>query len=74
MSILSLMSSLTEIEAAVDKLPDDQKQELLLFLASRLRGKPGQLPMPRHFTPEQMAAWIAEDEADLRRISARDPS
>ena len=31
------MSSLAEIEAAADALPDEQKQELLLFLAAQLR-------------------------------------
>ena len=31
------MSTLAEIEAAADALPAEQKQELLLFLTSRLR-------------------------------------
>jgi hypothetical protein len=37
------MSTLKEIEAAADALPTEQKQELFLFLAARLRGS-GQLP------------------------------
>ena len=32
------MSTLAEIEAAADSLPPEQKQELCLFLAARLRG------------------------------------
>ena len=32
------MSTLTEIEAAVDALPLEQKQALLRFLASRVNG------------------------------------
>ncbi len=31
------MSTLTEIETAADSLPVEQKEQLLLFLASRLR-------------------------------------
>jgi len=62
------MSTLSEIEAAVDLLPPDEKQELLLFLAASLRKDGGFLPEPRTFAREEMAAWIAEDEADMRRL------
>ena len=31
------MSTLAEIEQAADTLPPEQKQELILFLAARLR-------------------------------------
>lgn len=63
------MSTLAEIQAAAAVLPPEQKQELLLFLASRLRAEGGSLPEPRAFSREQMAAWIHEDEADMRRFS-----
>ena len=62
------MSTLSEIEAAVDALPADDKQELLLFLAARLRAEAGQLPAPRTFSREQLNSWIAEDEADMQRF------
>lgn len=62
----SIMSTLAEIEAAADALPPEQKQELILFLAARLRADGAKLPPPRKFTMEQMAAWIAEDEAEKR--------
>ena len=42
------MSTLTEIEAAADSLPPEEKQELLRFLAERLRAqrhKPLSLPL-----------------------------
>lgn len=63
------MSTLREIETAADVLPPEQKQELLLFLAMRLRAEGAPPPKPRKFSREQMAAWIEEDEADVRRFS-----
>lgn len=62
------MSTLPEIEAAADALPPAEKQELLLFLAARLRAQGGPLPTPRKFPRDQVNAWIAEDEAELRRF------
>ena len=62
------MSTLVEIEAAADALPPEQKQELLLFLAARLRSQRARMPEPRRFSREQMAEWIAEDEADMVRF------
>ena len=64
------MSKLDEIEAAADALPPEQKQELMLFLGARLRAQGARLPKPREFSREQLAAWIEEDEADLRRFAA----
>ncbi len=61
------MSTLAEIEAAADALPAEQKQELLLFLASRLRAE-GKLPEPRDFSRDQITNWIVEDEADMERF------
>jgi hypothetical protein len=62
------MSTLAEIEVAADQLLPEEKQELLLFLATRLRAERGSLPEPRKFTKEEMEAWIDEDEADMRRL------
>ena len=61
------MTTLAEIEAAADALPSEQKQELFLFLAARLRGA-GQLPLPRELTKDQIKAWIADDEEGMRRF------
>ena len=61
------MSTLVEIEAAADSLPSEQKQELFLFLAARLRGT-GQLPPVREFSREQIESWIADDESGMRRF------
>ena len=63
------MSTLEEIEAAADALPAEEKQELMLFLASRLRSSGAPMPDPRKFTREEMARWIAEDEADMPSAS-----
>jgi len=62
------MSTLAEIEAAVEALSPEQKQELILFLAARLWADGAKLPPPRKFSREQMGAWIAEDEADMERF------
>lgn len=62
------MSILDEIEAAAEKLPKNQQQELLLFLARRLR-EAGVLPEPRLFSEEQLQAWM-DEEGDMRRLRA----
>jgi hypothetical protein len=59
---------LEEIEAAAEALPPAEKLELMLFLATRLRAQGARMPPPRRFSREQMAGWIAEDEADMRRF------
>jgi hypothetical protein len=65
------MTTLAEIEKAADALPPEQKQELLLFLAARLRAGGAPLPEPRKFSREQIADWISEDEADQERLKQR---
>ena len=62
------MNTLSEIEAVVDTLPVADKQELLLFLAARLREQAGELPPPRKFSEEQLRAWVAHDEAEMQRF------
>ena len=63
------MSTLTEIEAAAENLPAQEKEELFLFLAARLRTtNPAELPPPRKFTREQMEAWIKDDEEGMKRF------
>jgi hypothetical protein len=57
-----------EIEQAADALPASQKQELMLFLAARLRAGGARLPEPRKFSREQIQEWMAEDEAELQRF------
>ena len=62
------MTTLAEIQTAADALSPEQKEELLLFLAVRLRSQRARLPEPRKFSQEQIAAWIAEDELDMQRF------
>ena len=57
------MSTLAEIETAAESLPGDQKEELLRYLAMRLR-KERTLPKPRVYSEEELVAMIAEDESD----------
>ena len=65
------MSTLAEIEAAADALPAEQKEELFLFLAARLRAGAGELPPPRDLSREQIERWIAEDEEGYQRFLSR---
>ena len=62
------MTTLAEIERAADELPPEQQGELLVHLAERLRSAGPRLPEPRTFTAEQIAAWIAQDEADAEGV------
>jgi hypothetical protein len=62
------MVTLAEIESAAAGLSPAEKQKLMLFLASRLRDEGAPLPEPRTFMPEEIAGWIYEDEADMRRL------
>jgi hypothetical protein len=64
----SSMGTLPEIEAAIEALPPADKQELLLFLAARLREQAGDLPAPRKFSACEVQTWIDEDDADLERF------
>jgi hypothetical protein len=64
------MSTLTEIEAAADQLLPEEKQELILFLATRLRTTGAEMPPLRSFSKEQIQQWIAEDEEGYRRFVA----
>ena len=61
------MSTLAEIETAADSLPNEEKEELLRFLAMRLR-KERTRPQPRIYSEEKLAAMIAEDEAGGERL------
>ena len=58
---LRAMSTLAEIETAADSLPSEQKEELLRFLAMRLR-KERTLPKPRIYFDEELASMLNEDQ------------
>ena len=47
------MSTLTEIEAAVDQLPPRQQQELYASLGARLEARPR-----KSLSPEQLEEWF----------------
>jgi hypothetical protein len=63
------MSTLQQIETDAERLPASQKEELLIFLAMKLRSD-RKAALPRKFSKEEIAGWIAEDEADMRRITS----
>ncbi len=64
------MSTLAEIESAATALPAREKAELLLFIAGQLRTEGAPLPEPRPFTPEELQAWMDEDEEEMRKFRA----
>lgn len=64
------MTTLAEIEAAADALPPEEKQELMLFLATRLRADGARMPEPRTFSRETISEWIARDEADMEAFKS----
>jgi hypothetical protein len=41
---------------------------LLLFLVTRLRASGQRLPDPRVFACEEVAAWVSQDEEDMKRF------
>lgn len=60
------MSTLGEIEAAVDALPLEQKQELLKFLVSRVNGDGG-TKTPSDLTPFAGSLRLSEDPLTWQR-------
>ena len=61
------MSTLVEIETAVDALTSEEKERLLRFLAMRLR-KERTMPQPRVYTEAELASMVAEDNVDGERF------
>ena len=57
------MKTLAEIERAVGSLSEGDKEELLRFLAMRLR-KDRAFPEPRVYSDAEIASMVVEDEAD----------
>ncbi len=64
---LRAMSTLAEIETAADSLSSEEKEELLRFLAMRLR-KDRAMTQPRIYSDEELATMLAEDGADGERF------
>ncbi len=60
------MSTLLEIEAAVRRLPPNEKQQLLMLVAQSLRMEGQALPEPRQFSAAEMQGWMDEDEQEAR--------
>jgi hypothetical protein len=59
---------LAEIETAADALPAAEKQQLMLFLATRLQAQGATLPETPFVPRERASDWMAEDEAAMRRF------
>ena len=65
------MSTLQEIESAANDLPPAEQQELLVFIADKLRSQGRPLPPPRRFSAAEMKSWMDEDERDFRELKGR---
>ena len=61
------MSTLAEIETAAHSLSSEEKEELLRFLAMRLR-KDRAMPKLRIYSDEELATMLAKDDADGERF------
>lgn len=74
------MKSLADIEAAAEALPPEQKEELLRFLAARLRQQPTASSLPLALSLSKREFPISKGRlpftsADVSRIEAEaDPS
>ena len=60
------MSTVAELEKAVETLSSEEKQRLMVFLAARLRADNSRTPPPRTFSREEIEAWVEEDEEEAR--------
>jgi hypothetical protein len=62
------MSTLAEIKTAADALPASEQQQLMLFLADRLKAQGASLPKAPALPRDMKTDWMAEDEAAMRRF------
>lgn len=62
------MTTLAEIQAAIDALPASETQHLLAYVAARLKAQGITLPDPHGIARDQRVDWMAEDEAAMRRF------
>lgn len=67
------MSTIAEIEAAVNQLTIDEQAELLSRMSERLRAQ-GKLPEPGDIPMEEIQEWLAEDArqgVEIRKMFGR---
>ena len=63
------MSTVQEIEQAVNALPEQDFGKVLITVLRRARSL-GSLPEPRRFSDEQIAEWTADDERGMDEFRA----
>ncbi len=68
------MSVMNDLKSAAIALPVQEREELLLVLASSLREELVLLPPPRDFSAEEIQGWIADDESGMREFLANAPN
>lgn len=62
------VTTLAEIQAAIDALPARETQDLLVYVAARLKAQGVVLPEAHAAIRDQRIDWMAEDEAAMRRF------
>jgi len=62
------MSTLSEIEDAAKRLSLEERQKLMVWLASNLRATTQDLPEPRRLPASTIQSWIEEDVRDLAQL------
>ncbi len=65
---MNVMTTLAELEKAVESLSPEEKQRLMVFLAARLRAESPRIAPPRTFSRDEIEAWVKEDEEEARAL------
>jgi hypothetical protein len=68
------MNTLADIASASEVLSAQEKQQLMLFLADRLREEGTSLPALAGNSSGILTDWMAEDEAAMRRFCSNPKS
>ena len=68
------VSTLVEIEEVARALSAEEREELLVAVATSLREEKCALPPPRKFSSEQIQQWIADDEVGMAEFLAVPPN
>lgn len=66
------MSTLAEIEAAADSLSNEEKEQLLCFLSTRLRPTDG-TPAVKDSSVSNVGEWLRKAKGSIRLVRGESP-